>query len=906
MKSGNPVGLLVVAAVISGGHTVHAADTNSWVEPMKQVHGRFTGTPGTFATFGDSITVSMAFWAALRGEPRNMPDDMTAAHALVREYMRPECWAGWKGPAFGNNGSMTIRWAHENVDRWLRSHNPEVAVIMFGTNDLGQLEVEEFEHKTADVVERCLKNGTVVLLTTLPPRSGLLDKSRQFAAAVRRVAAQKQVPLIDYHAEIHKRRPDDWDGALPKFKAIPGSEYEVPTLLARDGVHPSNPRAHQDFSPESLSRNGFALRNYLTLLAYAETIRKVLPAGKATAAVLLKSASFYASFDDEVRGDFGGGDLSPATRFNHDTEKGKVVFQKGIDNKVFRIAGGKGIHGGALEATDVLPKNGRIFFPAKGNLAFKSGGWGGAVSVWINTDPNKLFKSKFCDPIQITQKGAHNGGIWFDFNDARPRDLRHGAFPAVAAGQSPLKEEDPNAPMVRVPMIDLKQGDWHHVVLSWKNFDTGRPDAASTLYIDGERIGDVKDRAIAMDWDLDKAGIYVAVGYIGLLDELAVFKRSLTPEEVQTLREQPGLLAPLKKSTKKAAANGSKVIAEKLAPYFRPPAEFANDLGAYRSPLRFADGSTVKNPQDWQRRRQEILKSWHEVMGPWPALLERPRIEILAKERRDNFEQQHIRLEIAPGRSTDDAYLLIPEGNGPFPAVLVVFYDAKTGIGLGKTPFCDFAYQLAKRGFVTLSLGSPPASYYPDKETAQLQPLSFHAYVAANCRTTLAHLPQVDPKRIGVVGHSYGGKWAMFASCLHDKFACGVWSDGGIVFDEKRGNVNYWEPWYLGHEPGRDRKAGIPSDKNPRTGAYRRLIESGAELHELHALMAPRPFLVSGGSEDPPERWQALNHAVAVNALLGRKNNVAMTNRKGHSPTPESNEQVYEFFQYALKMEPLP
>ena len=59
------------------------------------------------------------------------------------------------------------------------------------------------------------------------------------------------------------------------------------------------------------------------------------------------------------------------------------------------------------------------------------------------------------------------------------------------------------------------------------------------------------------------------------------------------------------------------------------------------------------------------------------------------------------------------------------------------------------------------------------------------------------------PGRIGVLGHSYGGKWAMFASCLFEKFACGVWSDPGIVFDESRPNVNYWEPWYLGWEPGR-------------------------------------------------------------------------------------------------------
>jgi len=151
------------------------------------------------------------------------------------------------------------------------------------------------------------------------------------------------------------------------------------------------------------------------------------------------------------------------------------------------------------------------------------------------------------------------------------------------------------------------------------------------------------------------------------------------------------------------------------------------------------------------------------------------------------------------------------------------------------------------------------------------------------------------------VGHSFGGKWALFASCLYEKFACGVWSDPGIVFDEKRGNVNYWEPWYLGWEPQRQRKPGVPTETNPRTGPYKQLFEAGHDLHELHALMAPRPFLVSGGAEDRPERWKALNHSIAVNRLLGRENRVAMTNCPAHSPTEESNEQIYLFFEYFLK-----
>ena len=262
---------------------------------------------------------------------------------------------------------------------------------------------------------------------------------------------------------------------------------------------------------------------------------------------LQKAATFYASFDTAVRADFGGGELSPATRFNHETEAGKFVFQPGIDEKVFRIAAGKGIHGGALEPADVLPRNGRIFFPAKGNIAYQKGGWGGAVSFWLNTDPNKLLKTKFCDPIQITEKGANNGGLWFDFNDASPRDARMGVFPAVPAGEEGIKEDDPNAPLILVKAVGFKSGEWHHVVLNWQNFDTGKSNARAELWIDGKLIGHIQERAIAMDWNLDKTGIYVAVNYLGLLDELALFGRSLSEAEIKTLFGEPGVLAPLRK-----------------------------------------------------------------------------------------------------------------------------------------------------------------------------------------------------------------------------------------------------------------------------------------------------------------------------------------------------------------------
>jgi hypothetical protein len=340
-------------------------------------------------------------------------------------------------------------------------------------------------------------------------------------------------------------------------------------------------------------------------------------------------------------------------------------------------------------------------------------------------------------------------------------------------------------------------------------------------------------------------------------------------------------------------------VPEALAPAFRPPAEFRDAFGSYKSPLAFDDGRPVRDAADWRERRKEILAIWHGIMGAWPPPIERPKVEVLGAERRESFEQRRVRVEVARGRAWD-GYLLVPDGKGPFPAVLVVFYEPETAVGRGK-PGRDFAYQLARRGFVTLSLGISPDRITPGKGCPEIQPLSFLAYVAANAYNALAHLPEVDPKRVGVMGHSYGGKWALFASCLFDKFACGVWSDPGVVFDESRPNVNYWEPWYLGWEPSRARKRGVIAPESPRTGAYKRLVESGRDLHELHVLMAPRPFLVSGGSEDPPERRRALNHAVAVNRLLGYEDRVAMTNRPGHDPTEGSNEQVYRFLEHVLR-----
>lgn len=350
------------------------------------------------------------------------------------------------------------------------------------------------------------------------------------------------------------------------------------------------------------------------------------------------------------------------------------------------------------------------------------------------------------------------------------------------------------------------------------------------------------------------------------------------------------------------------VVWEKIKPFFSPHEDYVNNYGNYRSPLKFYNGDSVKTKNDWQLRREEIREKWMSMMGEWPPILQDQQLEITHTVDKESYLQHTVRFYWTPNEQTE-GYLLVPKTKGKKPAVITVFYEPETAIGEGK-PYRDFAYQLVQRGFVALSIGTKQTSnekvysiYYPNRANASIQPLSTLAYAAANAWHVLSKISDVDSTRIGIVGHSYGGKWAMFASCLYDKFACAAWSDPGIVFDETKGaGVNYWEPWYLGYYPppwkNVWRKTGLVEGAK---GLYPYLVENGYDLHELHALMATRPFLVSGGSSDPVERWIPLNHTIAVNKLLGYENLVAMTNRPLHEPNSESNEVVCDFFEYFCK-----
>lgn len=286
-----------------------SAQGQYWVDPMKVVRQAYSDpdgpAAGTISRFGDSISVSKAYFTALRWSHTNTTPASQAALSWIQSWVTSYCWS-WQDDGVyqlhGSEGGTTSAWplgsaggwagalpGERKVDYWLRNDNPEIAIIMWGTNDLSSgLTPAAYQSNLTEVVQTCMANGTIPILTTPPPRSGYdngsagnQQRAADFHQATLNVAAAESVPLIEYHDECTTRNPHNpptstWDGTNAMWSAYSG--YQVPTSISRDGVHPSNWSAGgSNFSEYGLDTNGFNLRNYMTLMASQEVHGKVIP-----------------------------------------------------------------------------------------------------------------------------------------------------------------------------------------------------------------------------------------------------------------------------------------------------------------------------------------------------------------------------------------------------------------------------------------------------------------------------------------------------------------------------------------------------------------------------------------------------------------------------------------------------
>jgi len=241
--------VLVLAA------SCYAAEADYWVAPMTEVHKNFTGEKGTIILPGDSITEYLAFWTPVSLGVKNCPENIDLDKVI--KYVKPEAWK-LKGEKYGNLKGWTVTQAGRKSA--MRLLNPEVAIILLGTNDArtGGPEKTKYEEKMLKIIDGYLKNGTIVLLTTLPPMKGKDNEIAEYNKVVHKMAEDRKLPLIEYYEEwIKLTGIENWSS------------------LSADGVHPTA-ASRENWSKEGLLKSGYSLRNYLTVEKYYEVLTKIL------------------------------------------------------------------------------------------------------------------------------------------------------------------------------------------------------------------------------------------------------------------------------------------------------------------------------------------------------------------------------------------------------------------------------------------------------------------------------------------------------------------------------------------------------------------------------------------------------------------------------------------------------
>ena len=88
-------------------------------------------------------------------------------------------------------------------------------------------------------------------------------------------------------------------------------------------------------------------------------------------------------------------------------------------------------------------------------------------------------------------------------------------------------------PVVKNPSFGKDK--WTHILINFSHLNT--KNGTASLYIDGVLEGTRERITDPFTWDLTQSNIYLGLGYIGLMDELAIFNKTLTQNEISTLFE---------------------------------------------------------------------------------------------------------------------------------------------------------------------------------------------------------------------------------------------------------------------------------------------------------------------------------------------------------------------------------
>ena len=277
-----------------------------------------------------------------------------------------------------------------------------------------------------------------------------------------------------------------------------------------------------------------ALLAPLALVALLAILEKPLPGAQQHP--LREALTFHASFDGGADAAYAAGDPSLywASSFK-ERQKGAKGLPPGGE---IRTAAGAGRYGDALRFT--ARKSPVVFFQGAENMPYRKENWSGTVSFWLSVDPEGELEPGFCDPVQITPRAWNDAAFFVEF-EKRPEAIpfRLGVY-ADFNVWNPTRREFAKIPPDERPLITVEKppfgrGRWTHVLFTFERFNTGKPDADVRLYLNGREAGSLGARQQTLTWDPGETTIALGLGYIGLLDDLSIFNRVLTEDEIRIL-----------------------------------------------------------------------------------------------------------------------------------------------------------------------------------------------------------------------------------------------------------------------------------------------------------------------------------------------------------------------------------
>ena len=301
--------------------------------------------------------------------------------------------------------------------------------------------------------------------------------------------------------------------------------------------------------------------------------------------------------------------------------------------------------------------------------------------------------------------------------------------------------------------------------------------------------------------------------------------------------------------------------------------EFMRNLPIYADSL-IADltyplawgNSDIRDFDAWKQKARD--KVFDCMLAPPPAPANGYDVKVLYEEQRNGYKAR--KLEIRLSRYyTVPAYLLIPDGKGPFPAVNVL-HDHGAHLFIGKEKVirplaCEdtvvvkdaeewmknyegqyFGDYLAQNGYVVFSSDAPMWGERGQKEgprrdrydmiagNMMMYGINLSAYMTFDdIRATdyLASLPEVDSLRIGCTGWSMGAYRAWMLSALSDHIKAGAAVCWMVTADEQ-----------LSFRYSRTENGGFA---NCLPGLRRWL-----DYPHVASIACPKPMLFINGSQD--------------------------------------------------------